>query len=79
MLGSSIKPSHVLSWLTSISDPAHDVVATVPPGTTTHTRYFTLARGLHSGTYDVAWGLRDTTTGQSVAVVSAFSSLHVTR
>lgn len=77
MLGASIKSTHVLSWLDSISDPSHDVIATVPPGITTHIRYFTLARTLHAGTYDVAWGLRDTATGRSLAVVWAPASLHV--
>lgn len=80
MLGASIKSSRTLSWVgTAISDPAHDVVATVPPGVTTHTRYFTIPSRLKPGSYDVAWGLRNSTTGQSVAVVSSIASLSVRR
>jgi hypothetical protein len=79
MLGASIKPSSVATWGRSISDPFHDVVAVVPPGVTTHVRYFTLAHGLHPGQYDVAWGLRNAATGSPVALVAAPVSLRVTR
>jgi hypothetical protein len=79
-LGASIKSDRVLSWLTGqINDPPHDVVAIVPPGVSTHVRYFTLPRGLRSGVYDVAWGLRDATTGQREALVAAAEALRVMR
>lgn len=79
LLGASIKPSVVATWGRSVSDPFHDVVATVPPGVSTHVRYFTLARGLRLGQYDVAWGLRSAATGAPVALVTAPGSLRVTR
>jgi hypothetical protein len=79
MLGASIKPTSVRTWGRSISDPFHDVVAVVPPGVTTHVRYFTLSSGLRPGAYDVAWGLRNAATGTPVALVSAPVSLRVTR
>jgi hypothetical protein len=80
MLGASIKSSRTATWVnTTISDPRHDVVATVPPGVTTHTRYFTIPSRLRPGYYDVAWGLRDTATGEPVAVVSSIASLRLRR
>jgi hypothetical protein len=79
LLGASIKPGRVLSWLSSISDPSHDVVATVPPGVSTHIRYFTLSSRLRPGAYDVAWGLRDAATGRRDAIVAAPSALEVRR
>lgn len=79
LLGASIKPSSVATWGRSVSDPYHDVVAIVPPGITTHVRYFTLARGLRPGAYDVAWGLRGADTGTPVALVTARDSLRITR
>jgi hypothetical protein len=79
MLGASIKSGSVLSWLSSISDPAHDVIATVPPGLSTHIRYFTLSTSLRPGTYDVAWGLRDEPSGRRDAVVAAPEALIVRR
>lgn len=79
-LGASVKASSRLNWATdSISDPSHDVVAIVPPGISRHVRYFTLSPGLRSGSYDVAWGLRDPTTGGRVALVAAHSALRVER
>jgi hypothetical protein len=79
MLGASIKSVNTLSWLEAINDTSHDVVATVPPGETTHSRYFTLPRTLRPGWYDVAWGLRDAATGARDAVVAADAVLRVTR
>ena len=55
----------------SISDPSHDVVAVVPPGISQHVRYFTLSPGLRAGAYDIAWGLRNPSTGSRVALVAA--------
>jgi len=79
-LGASLKSSRALDWTTSaVSDPYHDVVAIVPPGVTTHIRFFTLPRQLPPGQYDVAWGLRDTTTGQREALVVAPEALQATR
>jgi hypothetical protein len=79
LLGASIKPSSVATWGRSVSDPFHDVVAIVPPGVTTHVRYFTLTHALRPGPYDVAWGLRAVSSGASVALVTAPDSLRVTR
>lgn len=79
LLGASIKPSSVPTWGKSVSDPFHDVIATVPPGVTTHVRYFTLTYALRPGQYDVAWGLRAASSGVSVALVTAPESLRVTR
>jgi hypothetical protein len=77
-LGASIKATHTPSWATgTISDPAHDVVATVPPGTTTHVRFFSLSSDLQPGVYDVAWGLRDAITGRRVTLVTAPGVLRV--
>jgi hypothetical protein len=77
-LGASVKASSQLSWATdSISDPSHDVVAVVPPGISQHVRYFTLSSGLHAGSYDIAWGLRNPSTGSRVALVAAPKALHV--
>jgi hypothetical protein len=80
MLGASIKAARDLSWITAgISDPADDIVATVPPGVSTHLRYFTLPGAARSGAYDVAWGLRDALTGQRLGLVFAPAVLRVTR
>lgn len=77
-LGASIKSSHVISWLSGqINDPYHDVVAVVPPGVSTHIRYFTLPERLHAGTYDVAWGLRNALSGGREALVAAPDALRV--
>lgn len=79
-LGASIKSSHVISWLSGqINDPYHDVVAIVPPGVSTHVRYFTLPSRLHAGTYDVAWGLRNALSGSREALVAAPDALRVSR
>lgn len=79
-LGASIKSSHVISWLSGqINDPYHDVVAIVPPGVSTHIRYFTLPSRLHAGTYDVAWGLRNAVSGGREALIAAPAALHVSR
>lgn len=79
MLGASIKLAHGASWASgALSDPAHDVVATVAPGTTTHARFFTLLPNLRAGTYDVAWGLRDAQTGHHVVLATAANALQVT-
>lgn len=78
LLGASIKPSRDLNWASSsISDPFHDVVATIPPGISMHTRYFTLPARLRAGSYDVAWGLRDDATGARTALVTAAGALQV--
>jgi hypothetical protein len=79
-LGASVKASSQLSWAAdSISDPSHDVVAVVPPGISRHVRYFTLSPGLRAGSYDIAWGLRNPSTGTRVALVAAPSALRVQR
>jgi hypothetical protein len=71
-LGASIKPTGTPDWSTGIiNDPAHDVVAIVAPGVTTHVRFFRLSAALHPGLYDVAWGLRDALTGRRVVLVAA--------
>lgn len=78
MLGASIKAARVVSWVSgTVSDPAHDVVAVVPPGITTHVRYFTLPHRVRPGVYDVAWGLRDAASGARDALVMAPSVLQV--
>jgi hypothetical protein len=74
-LGASLKPNSEKSWAQAISDPPHDVVATVAPGTTIHLRYFTVPASLHTGIYDLAWGLRDVNTGQRVELVVAHGAL----
>lgn len=80
MLGASLKSSRALSWArAAVNDPSHDVVAIVPPGVSTHVRFFTLPSGLHPGRYDVAWGLRNSQTGQPVALVVAPDALRATR
>lgn len=80
MLGASVKPVRAASWVSqSLSDPGHDVVAVVPPGISTHTRYFTLPAGLRPGSYDVAWGLRDAVTGLRAGLVAAPAALQVVR
>ena len=77
-LGASVKASNQLNWATeSISDPGHDVVAVIPPGISRHVRYFTLRPGLRAGSYDIAWGLRNPSTGSRVALVAAPSALRV--
>jgi hypothetical protein len=77
-LGASVKASSQLSWAQdSISDPDHDVVAVVPPGISQHVRYFTLSPGLRAGSYDIAWGLRNPSTGDRVALVAAAKALRV--
>ena len=79
-LGASVKASSQLNWATdSVSDPSHDVVAVVPPGISRHVRYFTLSPGLRAGPYDIAWGLRNPSTGSRVALVAAPSALYVQR
>jgi hypothetical protein len=78
MLGASIKADRVLSWSSSISDPGHDVIAAVPPGVSTHYRYFTLSSALRPGPYAVAWGLRDVRSGQRDALVATNAALRVT-
>jgi len=78
MLGASVKSARTLNWTQgTVSDPYHDVVAIVPPGTSTHVRFFTLPRQLQPGTYDVAWGLRDSTSGSREDLIAARSALHV--
>jgi hypothetical protein len=77
-LGVSIKSSTALGWGDSIADPAHDVTAAVDPGTSTHTRYFTLPADLAPGSYDVAWGIRDDV-GNQLAVVSTTGALTIVK
>lgn len=78
VLGASIKGTTTLSWVSgSVSDPSHDVVAIVPPGISTHIRYFTLPTGIRPGAYDTAWGLRDARTGRREALVTAPGVLKV--
>jgi hypothetical protein len=80
MLGASIKGAHVLNWLTeSVNDPSHDVIAIVPPGITTHMRYFTVPARLRPGAYDVAWGLRNAMNDGRDALVFSGAILRVTR
>jgi hypothetical protein len=77
-LGASIKSSRSATWTSGvISDPGHDVVAIVPPGTSTHFRYFTVPSGARAGRYDVGWGLIDASTGQAVAFSQAGGALSV--
>jgi hypothetical protein len=78
-LGASIKGSRVLGWAAGLSDPSHDVVAIVPPGVSTHVRFFTLPPNLYPGVYDVAWGLRSARTGLRDALVTAYAALRVSR
>ncbi|HZS93585.1 MAG TPA: hypothetical protein VFA78_02215 [Chloroflexota bacterium] len=79
-LGASLKFHRVYSWLAGqINDPFHDVVAVVPPGISNHVRYFTLPSRLKPGTYDVAWGLRNASTGKPLALVAADDALRVYR
>jgi hypothetical protein len=80
LLGASIKGSRSLSWATgTVNDPSHDVVAIVPPGISTHIRYFTLPSQIHPGFYDAAWGLRNARNGRRTALVTASSVLRVKR
>jgi hypothetical protein len=60
-----------------MSDPEHDVIATVPAGRTMHMRYFRLSPALLPGMYDVAWGLRDAVTAARVTLVTAARALRV--
>lgn len=69
VLGASIKPRDSRSWTSSISDPYHDVVATILPGKTTHLRYFRVPLNLRPGRYDVAWGLKEPSMGRRVSLV----------
>lgn len=78
-LGASLKARSSRSWTAAINDPNHDVVAVVPPGATVHVRYFALPAGLRPGRYDVAWGLRDASTGQRLGLAFAPSVVTVTR
>lgn len=78
-LGASLKARRVLTWGDAINDTAHDVVAVVPPGISTHLRYFALPRGLRPGSYDVAWGLREARSGRRVGLAFAPAVLTVTR
>jgi hypothetical protein len=77
-LGVSMKASSSPSWIAAFADPAHDVTAAVAPGSSTHERFFTLPPGLAPGSYDVAWGLRDSA-GQQVTVVSTAGALHIVK
>lgn len=78
LLGASLKPSRSPSWaIGTLNDPAHDVVAIVPPGRSTHVRFFTIPPGIRPGSYDVAWGLRDALTAQRDALVVAPGVLRV--
>lgn len=79
MLGASVKSSRTVGWMSSIADPYHDVVATVPPGVSTHIRYFSLPPRLRAGSYDVAWGLKNPLNGQRDALVFAAQALQVAR
>lgn len=80
LLGASIKADTVLSWAgSSLSDPSHDVVAIVPPGVSTHIRYFSLPTHIRPGAYDIAWGLRDVSSGQRDALVAAPGALQILR
>ena len=80
MLGASLKSSRTLSWAAqSVNDPYHDVVAVVPPGVSTHIRYFTLPSGVRPGHYDVAWGLRNAASGIREGLVAAPSALQIVR
>lgn len=80
LLGASIKGSSSLSWATgTVNDPSHDVVAIVPPGVSTHIRYFTLPSRIRPGFYDAAWGLRNARSGRRTALVTASNVLRVTR
>lgn len=74
-LGASIKPSRLLSWTSSYSDPADETTVLAPPGRSLQVRRFVLSAGLRDGQYDVAWGLRDVSTGQHVALVSVPGAL----
>lgn len=78
-LGASIKSTAVLTWGASLSDPTHDVVAILPPGISTHLRFFHLPGALHPGAYDVAWGLRNAVTGSRIALAEASTALKVAK
>lgn len=78
-LGASVKLSRFASWSASLSDTADDVVAVVPPGVSTHVRYFAFPARARSGSYDVAWGLRNAASGVREALVTAAGAIVVTR
>ncbi|GAC1470205.1 MAG: hypothetical protein PVSMB7_20680 [Chloroflexota bacterium] len=78
ILGASIKSSRVPSWMVgSIADRWNEVVATVPPGTTTHMRVFMVPRQIQPGWYDVAWGLRSAVTHIRVALGAKTVALRI--
>lgn len=77
-LGVSMKPSTAPSWSSAFIDPAHDVTAAVEPGGSSHTRFFTLPADLAPGSYDVAWGLKDSS-GEQIAVDSSASALRIVK
>jgi hypothetical protein len=78
VLGASIKGMGTGSWTTSaISDPPHDVVAILPPGTSVHLRYFRVPLDIAPGRYDVAWGLLSPLTRQRIALVTTNGGLTV--
>lgn len=77
-LGVSMKPSSSPSWISAVTDPAHNVTAAVPPGTSSHTRYFTLPSGMASGSYDVAWGITDSS-GRQIDVDSSPGALRIVK
>ena len=78
LLGASLKPARSATWSSAVSDSSHDVVASVPPGTTAHLRYFTVPYNLHPGIYDAAWGLKNASTGASEALVTSRAAIRVT-
>jgi hypothetical protein len=77
-LGVSMKLSTASSWGSAITDPAHDVTAAVAPGSSSHTRYFTLPATLAPGAYDVAWGLKSSS-GEQIAVDSSAGALRIVK
>ncbi len=77
-LGISMKSSSAASWSSAFIDAAHDVTAAVPPGSSTHTRYFTLPDHLAPGDYDVAWGLKDSS-GTQIDVASSSGALRIVK
>src|SRR5579859_492747 len=79
-LGASVKSSTLSNWATgALSDTAHDVIAIVPPGTSTHVRYFAFPSRARPGAYDVAWGRRDARSGVREALVTAAAAVDVIR
>lgn len=79
LLGASLKSSRIAGWGAAINDPSHDIVAAVPPGTSSHLRYFTVPSTLRPGTYDAAWGLKDSNTGAPEALVTSAAAVRVAR